>query len=75
MTSAGSGHLSLSRLDEMLTHPEMGKHENEVKIAKPYGLYLTDITYPPNCKSYYELKSVLLTHSTQFYTVCNNDLL
>lgn len=46
MMHVGLGKLSLSRLSDMLTHPEYGCTVAERHVAPPDGLYLTRIHYP-----------------------------
>ncbi|XP_067945671.1 tRNA pseudouridine synthase A 2-like isoform X2 [Watersipora subatra] len=48
MLSVGSGTLSLERLKEMLNYPEFGMSSEEIRIAQPYGLYLTNLEFPEN---------------------------
>lgn len=51
MLDGAKGHLSPTRLDEILSSPERGlQPRNEVQPASAAGLYLTQLNYPPDCK-------------------------
>ena len=50
MTSVANGSILLADLEELLQHPEWNHQMCKIVVAQPYGLYLTDITYPANRK-------------------------
>jgi len=68
MLAVAKGELAVERLEELLSHPELGRVESEIPLATSGGLCLTKMVYPPQCM-YFPLFYVYSFVSTLLFNI------